>query len=349
MSKTNAFLQWCKLKDYHPAAVPVEQLCHFISTVGNGQVKSYLAAIESLIRHAHNLQPYKGNLDLQTERHVHQKEQSANRKPIPATDWKSVLVGIQAAISEAGGIRKVPTGTLLDALATKLKMEAGFRHTGLARIPWYSPTRIPADAPLEQCTTIFVAAVNTKEVTLRWREGWCEEVRIDQDPDDECELYQATRVGALWGEWERRIQPIRPTGAFQWYGRPVYSVSMWVERHGVNRDGTDRWNLDTRKLPSENTIAARIKRVISSTGQQKLGLHPYHLRHHFASIHKLAKIDHGVSDWEELRRQMRHKDAQTTKNYYLLTEVHGEVRARWDEHTAKGGSWKVGIGRIMCI
>lgn len=348
VNKTNQFLRWCKQQNHHPAAVPTGRLCTFLGTEGGGQAKLYMSAITSLVRLAHDTRPYDDDDDLKIERRQQSKERATRRQPIPRADWRELIRAIFEAI-KSNEIQGVPTGTLLDCLATRIKIDGGFRLTGLARMPWYEVEREPADVPPDACHTIYISAVDTKEMTLRWSEGWCDPIKMSQDLNDNDETHQTTRLGVLWAEWERRIHHLRPQRTFKRYGREVFARSMWIERTRVTKEGKDVWKFDPTKLPTENTLPKRVQRVIADAGLKPQKVLPRHLRHWFASIFKLGRIDHGAGTWDQLRQLMRHRDIETTKRYYMLNSPAPEVQERWRQHDTSKTGWSVSVGRIACI
>ena len=348
MADTHKFLVWAQSRNFHPTSVPIPDLLQFLGVEGNGNVKRYMSAINSLADLAHKAKPYNDDSDLTRRRKIEKKTKSGKRKPIPIADVRQLRLCIHNWIEKHGSLQALPTKSLTDALATMLKIESGFRLTGLARIPWYEFARIPSGQPLNQCTTIFIAAVNTKEKTLRWEEGWSDPVPVKQDLHCTDPVYNNTRSGVLLAEWFRRVHlagPLPPY--FDHYGAQVRAQSMWRERSRTDSKGRDVWaKLDPSKLPTESTLSKRIQRVIEAAALKPTGLLPRHLRHYFASFYKLGRIDKGTGSWDELHRLMRHQEVTTTKQHYMLAHVHPSAQARWGGHTE---GWAICIGRLTCL
>lgn len=324
------------------------ELLQFLGVEGNGHVKRYMSAINSLVDLAHKAESYYNDSDISRRRKIEEKQKSGKRKSVPVADVRQLRVVVHTWIGAHGGTQGLPTNLLADALATILKLESGFRLTGLARIPWYAFDRIPAGKPLHQCSTIFIAAVNTKEKTLRWEEGWSDAVPVHQDLECDDVVYNNSRSGVLLHEWFRRIGNLTPTPPqFDHYGVKVFAQSMWRERQRVDRKEQDVWaKLDPYKLPAEATISKRVQRVIQAASLSESGLLPRHLRHYFASMFKLGRIGKGTGTWDELRRLMRHREVTTTKQHNMLEHVHPNAQARWDAHTQ---GWELCIGRLTCL
>ena len=344
VTATNNFLAFCETARVHPERVPTGDLLEYIRVHANGQAKTVMSMLNMLTEIAHGTSPYKVDPDLKQRKRRQAAELKEEARIVPVEDVLRRLNETMARkIRKAGGVHVLATHDLADCLATKLAGTAAFRATGMACMPVCHIRREPSTASLTECNVYFLRVYAAKGELLSestaW-DAWSPEVPVSQNPKSSDKVYLATRLSVLLTEWIRRItigigDRARTTKI---HGIDVWCNCIFIPRSGgVRRDGTERWvyqpmmsmhraDVDSRAA----TVRKRVARVLEEAGLWDLGVRPSDLRKYYATIFYEAWVRPDESQWEDLRRRMRHSSVAVTRKHYIQRRLHESIRVRWE-------------------
>jgi hypothetical protein len=347
-SELNSVFLFCCAKGIHPRGLDGATTARYLAEKGLGEAgtAAHKTAINTIRLHCFNLPPVNTDADVRVEASLALKRTAEQRRhsggtaapratkksaqDIPLRDFKALFDMYRAEIERAAGDPgNLPLNHFLQCFATALKADTQLRGTGMRNLPHYKPERIPASAKLTEASTWYVQSVDTKEVILRKKRGYCDKIEITQDPKSE----DPTRLSRLWLVLEGKLtdpaQGGRAPSESRLYGKSVFADHLLVPRLGKQKGKDCRWIFgDTLQATTiHNWIAAGAKRLGWATLFQAS-----HVRHLSATYFALGWARRAESKFslDDLRRRMRHSSETTTTSHYVQAEMHPAVLARWD-------------------
>ena len=312
------------------------EVCQYMEGEGVDEksFKNFMSGLNTTLFMAHGIEPaFVWAMDL--KRAASSKQVAVD---IPVVDLAPVLDCIRALhrgfmARGASALGNTPMERFLRARQVMMfivRLDTGARSADLEGMPVAKFRTRPANVMLDKAEVVYVRFRRPKEERLRMSGcHWSGEVGIAQDPGCTDADYWATSFARWWPIYVKLRREPKTSGFYlptDVHGYTIVADSAFSCLRG-KAIGRDRMSNTVKALLVENEVMGP-----HTTFTAK------HLRHNFATVCLRLPVEEGLMKKEQVVATLRHSGLGSLK-YYLATDVHPDVRARWEATTDTKRRW----------